>query len=209
MTIMPKTDNTYFVGKLALREYFLQKYHFEKCFAAARRPLVLDAYHGQGLLWQELCKKYPCKVIGLDVKPIKGTLKISNLVYMRHFDLPYEIIDLDAYGEPWQAWDCVLQKSPQSAITVFLTQCWVGIGGGAVSHLWKSWCGLPLATPNWLAWRARDYMRQVALSRCLSKWKVIEAKQVMEKNVLGSPSRHWYIGLRLVRGSNNATDLSA
>lgn len=99
---MPKTDNTYFVGKLALREYFLQKYHSEGSFAAVRQPLVLDAYHGQGLLWQELCKKYPCRVIGLDVKPIKGTLKVSNLRYMRHCDLPYDIIDLDAYGEPWQ-----------------------------------------------------------------------------------------------------------
>ena len=183
----------------------MQKYHA----ATDHRPLVLDAYHGQGLIWRELCKKYPCKVIGLDVKEVKGTLKISNLVYMRHFDLPYEVIDLDAYGEPWQAWDCVLQRSPKSAVTIFMTQCWVGTGGGAMSHLWKSRCGLPVATPNWLAWRARDYIRQVALARCLSKWRVVEAKQVLDNNVLGSPSRHWYIGLRLVRGLNDAAHLSA
>ena len=207
--VMSKTDNTNFAGKLALREYFLQKYHSEKCCGSDRGPLVLDAYHGQGLLWQELGKKYRCKVIGLDVKPIKGTLRMSNLGYMQHFNLPYDIIDLDAYGEPWQAWDCVLEKSPHSALSVFLTQCWVGIGGGAISHLWKSWCGLPLNTPNWLAWRARDYMRQMALSRCFTRWRVAEAKQIVEDNILGSPSRHWYIGLRLIRGPTNATDLSA
>lgn len=214
MMTMPKKDNSNFAGKLALREHFLQKYHFceasfrENSPVAANRPLVLDAYHGQGLLWQELCKKYPCKVIGLDVKDVNGILRMSNLKYMRRFDLPYEVIDLDAYGEPWQTWDCVLQKSTQSAITVFLTQCRVGIGGGGVSRLWKSWCGFPLAAPNWLAWRARDYMRQIALSRCLDKWNAIEAKQVMEKNIIGSPSRRWYIGLRLIRGTNSATDLS-
>ncbi len=211
---MRRTDNSNLAGKLALREHFLQKYHScetslsEKSSMEAHRTLVLDAGHGQGVLWRELCKKYPCRVIGLDVKPIKGTLKMSNLVYMRHSVWSYEIIDLEAYGEPWQAWEYVLQKSPKLAITVFMTPCWVGIGGGALSHLWKSWCGIPLATPNWLAWRAGDYMRQVALSRCLAKWHVVEAKQVMEKNIIGSSPRRWYVGLRLVRGMHSATDLS-
>ena len=70
MVAMRRTDNSNLPGKLALRGHFLQKYHSEESCTTDYKPLVLDAAHGQGILWRELCKKYPCRVISLDVKPI-------------------------------------------------------------------------------------------------------------------------------------------
>jgi hypothetical protein len=110
-----KTDNHDPIAKLALRRYFLEKYHND---GSAR---VLDCCMGSGLLWKSLRLDHPvAKYVGLDVKPKKGRLKIDSVRYLDAGGWDHDVIDIDTYGSPWKHWFAVLAHVSQPT-TVFLT----------------------------------------------------------------------------------------
>ncbi len=118
-----KTDNTNLSGKLALRRYFLKKYH-------TGVPLhVLDCCQGEGEIWQSLRDEFPPDTYwGVDVKPRRGRLKIDSVRILRQPGLPQNVIDIDTYGAPWSHFSSFVPNLHHPT-TVFLT-----IGTRNIAH---------------------------------------------------------------------------
>jgi len=112
---MAKTDNHDPRAKLALRRYFLDKYHSD---GSAQ---VLDCCQGGGLLWKELRKTHPVAAYwGLDLKPKKGRLKLDSVRVLAQPGWPHNVVDIDTYGSPWKHWEAMLPNVVRP-LTVFLT----------------------------------------------------------------------------------------
>jgi hypothetical protein len=110
-----KTDNHDPSAKLALRRYFLEKYH------ADGSAQVLDCCQGGGLLWKELRKTHAvASYWGVDVKPKKGRLKLDSIRILAQPGWPQNVIDIDTYGSPWKHWAAMLPNVSRP-LTVFLT----------------------------------------------------------------------------------------
>jgi len=109
-----KTDNHNPAAKLALRRYFLEKYHSEP-------PDVMDCCQGSGLLWNEIRKTHEVKTYwGMDIKPQKGRLKIDSSRVLQQRGWTQNVIDIDTYGSPWKHWYAMLPNIIRP-VTVFLT----------------------------------------------------------------------------------------
>lgn len=92
-----QTDNSCLDQKVKLRLQFLP---------TAPEINILDCYHGQGVLWREIQKRTLQKinVLGIDKKKESTALLIGdNMKFLRGLpDLnKYDVIDLDAYGIPF------------------------------------------------------------------------------------------------------------
>lgn len=110
-----KTDNHDPRGKLALRRYFLDKYH------ADGSANVLDCCQGGGVMWSEIQKTHKiASYWGLDVKPKKGRLKLDSVRVLAQPGWPQDVIDVDTYGSPWKHWFAMLPNITRPT-TVFLT----------------------------------------------------------------------------------------
>lgn len=112
-----KTDNHNPAAKLALRRYFLRKYH------AGERFSVLDCCQGSGLLWGELRREFSdCDYWGVDLKPKSGRLKIDSVRILAQPGWTQNVIDIDTYGSPFKHWAAMLPNVTRP-LTVFLTFC--------------------------------------------------------------------------------------
>jgi hypothetical protein len=110
-----KTDNHDPRAKLALRRYFLTKYH------ADDPPHVLDCCQGGGLLWKRLRQEFPvASYWGLDLKAKKGRLKLDSVRVLSQPGWPQNVIDVDTYGSPWKHWGAMLPNVVRP-LTVLLT----------------------------------------------------------------------------------------
>jgi hypothetical protein len=109
-----RTDNHDPAAKLALRAYYLRTYH------ADTEPLIFDACQGSGLLWSELRKTFRVRYWGVDVKPRPGRLRIESQRVLAQPDLPFDVVDIDTYGLPWEHWRVLLPNITRPT-TVFLT----------------------------------------------------------------------------------------
>ena len=110
-----KTDNQDPRAKLALRRYFLAKYH------ADGPRHVLDCCQGGGVLWKRLLAEYPADSYwGLDLKQKKGRLKIDSSRILAQSGWPQNIVDIDTYGSPWKHYRAMLPNISQPT-TVFVT----------------------------------------------------------------------------------------
>lgn len=110
-----QTDNHNPAAKLALRKYFLEKYH------ADGSAEVIDCCQGGGVLWSEIRKTHPIRSYwGLDLKPKKGRLKLDSVRVLAQAGWPQNVIDVDIYGSPWKHWLALL-PNVQRPTTVFLT----------------------------------------------------------------------------------------
>jgi hypothetical protein len=120
-----KTDNHNATAKLELRRYFLRK------LVEADEPInVLDCFQGEGVLWNKLRSEFPVAGYwGVDVKPKKGRLKIDSARILEQPGWTQNVVDLDAYGSPWQHFLNLISTCRHS-VTVFLTIGMVKIGGG-------------------------------------------------------------------------------
>lgn len=107
-------DNHNLRSKLALRQRFLRKYH------AGSRFSVLDCCEGSGRIWRYLRKEFPCDVMGVDLKPAKGRLRLDSRRILELDWLSFDVVDIDTYGSPWGHWLNLLESLTQPA-TVFLT----------------------------------------------------------------------------------------
>lgn len=109
-----KTDNHNPGAKLALRKYFLEKYHAD---GAAK---VFDCCQGGGVMWTALRETHPvASYWGVDVKPKKGRVKIDSVRVLQQ-GLTQTVIDIDTYGSPWKHWFALLSNL-NGPKTVFLT----------------------------------------------------------------------------------------
>ncbi len=112
--MMSKTDNANPKAKLALRYYFLRKYHGDGAD-------VFDCCQGEGVMWGTL--RQSCNVAtywGVDVKPKKGRLKIDSVRVVSQPGWSFNVVDIDTYGSPWRHWLEMLPNVTKPT-TVFLT----------------------------------------------------------------------------------------
>lgn len=111
-----KTDNGDMEAKLALRRYFLGRYH-----ASDDRPNVLDCCQGSGLIWTALRKEFDLAGYwGVDQKPKAGRLRMDSRRILAQSGWPQNVVDIDTYGMPWKHWVAML-PNVQRPTTVFLT----------------------------------------------------------------------------------------
>lgn len=66
---------------------------------------VLDAYHGDGAVWDEVRSRVdvPIVTVGVDLKPGKAgaVVRVDNRAALAGWDLDgFDVVDLDAYGWP-------------------------------------------------------------------------------------------------------------
>jgi hypothetical protein len=109
-----KTDNHNPAGKLALRRYFLERYHRDGS------ATVFDCCQGGGIMWKELRKNIKvASYWGVDLKPKKGRLSIDSVRILEQ-GISQNVIDVDSYGSPWKHWRKILPRL-QGPTTVFLT----------------------------------------------------------------------------------------
>jgi len=110
-----QTDNSYLNNKIKLREEFLNKNNNYK---------VLDFYTGDCQIWNKIkLDGYNIDITRFDQKKDKQGIYLlgENIKYfnMINFD-NYDIIDLDAYGSPYQILNKIFESKINSKI-VFCT----------------------------------------------------------------------------------------
>jgi hypothetical protein len=156
-----KTDNHDPSAKLALRRYFLAKYHADGC-------AVLDCFQGSGLLWGVLRKEFQVNSYwGVDVKPKKGRLKIDSARILAQPGWTQDVIDMDAYGSPWKHWEEFLRNCNHPA-TAFLTigQLKTGTVGALSNKALEAMGLLPLASGLPKAFHVK--LGEYSVGACLS-----------------------------------------
>ncbi len=93
-----ETDNSYFEEKVMIRLHSLRNFNADSLN-------VLEAFAGDGLIWEEVRSNFDRKVsiLKIDIKEKAGVyLKGDNLKYLTSIDLSkFHLIDLDAYGSPY------------------------------------------------------------------------------------------------------------
>jgi hypothetical protein len=105
---MKQTDNSYLEGKVNLRLESLA--HINK-----KEVKVLEAFGGDGVIW-ELVKQRSDKqiaILRIDKKQDKRGvyLKGDNIKFLKSISLePFDIVDLDAYGSPFNQLEIVFRR---------------------------------------------------------------------------------------------------
>lgn len=182
-----KTDNALMEPKIELRRYFLQKY---------KPSRVLECCQGSGVLWSILQKEFDVSLIGFDVKPKRGRLKVDSSRLMYLPDINYDVIDIDTYGSPWKHYLPLVENLSCSA-TIFLTIGMIKMGGGGnMDNKCRKVIGLnkiKIIPPSILT---RDTILQLSINSCIyeaekNNFKIIETVEAFpQKNAK-------YIGIRL------------
>jgi hypothetical protein len=111
-----KTNNTYLADRVALRAGHLPKGDI----------YVLDCFAGKGLIWravQELTGRR-IDTLPIDVNPDSGfRLPGDNKAYLDTLDLEtFNVIDLDAYGVPYEQLRIVFDREYHGAVFVTFIQ---------------------------------------------------------------------------------------
>ena len=116
------TDNGNLTQKVELRRLFLPK---------KKTVAVLDCYHGCGVVWNEVARLSPkvsIKVIGIDKlqKSAEGFLG-DNRKWLPALDLSkFDVIDLDAYGCPFDQLAILFEKRYSGVVFVTFNQRFFG-----------------------------------------------------------------------------------
>jgi len=184
-----KTDNHNAGSKLALRRYFLDKYH------KLTPPVVFDCCQGEKMLWSILEREYVLdSYFGVDLKIKKGRLKIDSSRILEQKGCEFDVIDVDTYGEPWKHFLNLLANLSKPC-TVFLTIATIkAAGGGNISKSMSKALGvhnLP-SFPQSLKGKISEYGTEQFLGMALKYCEVQECKEVE------SFGHARYLGLRLV-----------
>lgn len=179
-----KTDNHNPTAKLALRRYFLDKYH-------TGQPIhVFDCCQGSGLLWDALKKEYKlASYWGVDKKQKKGRLQIDSVRVLAQPGLKANVIDVDTYGSPWKHWQQILTHLDKP-VTVLLTigQVMMGVDGYIIEKLGLANINVPPGIAGKLVGIGLKYALTDASTKAI---KIVEALEVV------SDGSARYIGVRL------------
>jgi tRNA G26 N,N-dimethylase Trm1 len=114
-----KTDNSYLSDKIMLR---LNNLPFKKNLT------VLDCYFGAGEIWNSVKSKTDISILilGIDIKSGKNLVG-DNKKFLKTMDLSkYDIIDLDAYGVPFEQLDIILNREYTGTLFVTFIQSMYG-----------------------------------------------------------------------------------
>lgn len=122
-------DNSCFAEKVALRVRNLPDGDCLK---------VLDAFHGEGVIWQHMKRKTGRigQIVGIEKENGKGRGSIygDNTKILPRLDLSlYDVIDLDAYGCPYKQIKAILEnRTAKQGTVVFFT--FIRTAQGGVDH---------------------------------------------------------------------------
>jgi hypothetical protein len=123
-----QTDNSCLEEKILLRLNSLDTIDKEEIN-------VLECFGGDGVIWGEVKKRSSKKinVLRINVKPDKVGFYLhgNNLKFLATIDLSqFEIIDLDAYGSPFQQLEIVFRRAYRGLIHCTFIQT----GMGMINH---------------------------------------------------------------------------
>jgi hypothetical protein len=132
--MLTKTNNSFLAEKIRVRLHSLSQIN---------RPTlrILEAYRGESLLWPEVQKHTDKKIelVGIDIKgDYKGAyLKGDNVKFLLSMNLDgYDIIDLDAYGVPYQQLKAIIQKGYSGVVhCTFIQSMYGGLPRGMLGQL--------------------------------------------------------------------------
>jgi len=123
---MSRSDNSHFTEKLQLRLDNLP---------GGKELTVLDCFAGQGLLWKEIRRLRSDRlfnIVSIDKKPTDaGSIHLvgDNVKFLAAIDLRrFDVIDLDAYGIPYEQLDLVLSRATKAGAVLYVTLCQWGMG---------------------------------------------------------------------------------
>lgn len=116
-----KTNNSYLSDKVSLRLGHLP---------AGKKIRVLDCYSGKGLIWKAVKKMSGRDIttLGIDVSADTGfRLPGDNRAYLDTLDLsPFQVIDLDAYGVPYDQLKSIFSRGYKGHVFVTFIQTMYG-----------------------------------------------------------------------------------
>jgi hypothetical protein len=102
------------------------------CSKMAGDITVLDCYHGNGCIWNDISARHKVIVFGIEKEKGKGTGSIYGYAekVIPSLNLgQFKIIDLDAYGSPYQALKQVFNnKTLKKGTFIFYTHIMTGMG---------------------------------------------------------------------------------
>lgn len=111
-----KTDNSFLETKVRLRLENLPDGEIS----------VLDCYRGSGIIWKTIRQRQPERniiVMGIDRKSQAGIyLRGDNLKFLKSMDVrKFDVVDLDAYGIPYEQLKTLFSKQTRPGVVVFMT----------------------------------------------------------------------------------------
>ena len=117
-----RTDNSYLGDKIALRLSMIP---------VKNTLRVIDAYSGAGTIWKNIQKKYSGKIlitkIDQEQKDDSFVFIGDNVKYLTSLNLDkYDVIDLDAYGVPYEQLKIIFERSFRGTVFVTYIQSFAG-----------------------------------------------------------------------------------
>jgi hypothetical protein len=116
-----QTDNSYLEDKIKIRE---------KAIQGRSKVKVLDCFAGEGLIWSHLKNriKVEIEIIGIDKKKTKKLNLIGdNRKWLKSLNLnKFDIIDLDAYGIPFDQLEIIFKREYKGIVVVTFIQSMYG-----------------------------------------------------------------------------------
>lgn len=181
-------DNASLPSKIALRRWFLQKYHSDT------PPVVIDCCQGDGVLWGRLRSDFAVAgYTGFDVKPRHGRLAIDSARFLEAGGWHADVVDIDTYGHPWKHLDAINQTFRGDALTLFLTFGTQAHSGGVNNPKIQALSGLRTPIPKSLQFKIESKFIEWTLPTVLLQWTVVEARESPRSQ------RARYIGVRIAR----------
>jgi len=121
---LKQTDNSYIDEKIGLRLEVLN-------LIKKKKVNILECYSGKGVLWDSVKNKTDkeISILKIDQKRISesGILIGDNRKYLKCLDLSkYDIIDLDAYGIPFEQLEIIFKKDYVGYIICTMIQTGMG-----------------------------------------------------------------------------------
>lgn len=118
-----KTDNSFLDHKVILRKHFLQDVNEDL--------MVLEMYAGNGVIWNNLQQilKNKITIVKIDKKNESSRIHLvgNNIKFIKSMDLSiFNVIDIDAYGIPFEQIDHVLKSNFKGHIFVTFIQSVMG-----------------------------------------------------------------------------------
>lgn len=114
-----KTDNSYLADKVGLRLAHLPK---------AKIITVLDCFAGTGRVWKAVKRrsKKDIRILAMEKREIGFRLPGDNLAWLAEMDLSrFDVIDLDAYGVPYDQLSLLFQRGYRGVVYVtFIQSMW-------------------------------------------------------------------------------------
>jgi len=117
-----QTDNSYLADKIALRLSMLPN---------GKRLVVLDAFHGRGTIWKNIESKYEgsIKITKIDIEQKENNFVFigENKKFLSSLPLEkYDVIDLDAYGIPYEQLKIIFKRKFKGLVFVTFIQSVMG-----------------------------------------------------------------------------------